>query len=419
MPNSFSRKIVTTGLILCIVLSVCSQFPGLQGNGSFKGLLLLSWFVLFAALLIGSRVYFSQTLLVYLTLTLLFDCYCMVMDIFSNGEYLATNHVRNLNISMFIMVIGYMVPSYVDVGKMKKVLLVYIAFVIVLMISVYQKSFSSTGMMDINGYVYGSKNSLGPILLSAMIIIAKLYETALRPQALIKYSVLALMGVFITMMMNRASMVAGIMVLLFNLMFMNISLKRKFFAILSIVAASVYALQNNQIQQYLKQVTGIASFQNSGNLDGLSAGRVSIMEQGWAIFKAHPIFGIGATYVENFQLSALVHYGLAGGTILLLLSLIPLYKFTIRYRLNPDKFVQTLSLLMLSLWINSLFEEESPFGPGVRAFIIWFLVGYGIRMLSSVPAMNRRISLPTLHSAGGAKSRVLGRSNIHPAGGSK
>lgn len=416
MPSSFSQRAVFSGLIVCIVLSVFSQFPGLQGNGAFKAVMLLAWFLLFAGLLLGSRAYLSRTLIGYIALVLTFDCYCMAMDIFS-GSYLSTVHTRNVNISMFIMVIGYLLPQYVDVGKIKKALVVYVAAVTVLMAVVYQHSFSGTQLMDINGYAYVSKNSLGPILLSAMILIAKLYETSLRPQAIIKYTLLALMGVFITMMMNRASMVGAVLLLLFNLAFMKIPFKRKFYAALGIVAASAYVLQNNQIKLYLMQVTGIESFMQSGDLDRLSAGRMSIFDGGLSLFKAHPFFGVGHTYVENFQLSVLVHFGLAGGSILLLLSFIPLYKFAIRNRLHPDKLVQTISLLVLSLTINSLFEEESPFGPGVRSFITWFLVGYGFRLLSSAPAFGRA-ARPINDPASPARTERTGRARAFPAGGS-
>ena len=77
---------------------------------------------------------------------------------------------------------------------------------------------------------------------------------------------------------------------------------------------------------------------------------------------------------ESIILTALLEFGIIGGGIILLMAFWPIYwlvKFLGRY----DKHYLMFSSIAIVYIVNGVFEQLSPFGPGVKCFFLWFLIG--------------------------------------------
>ena len=75
-------------------------------------------------------------------------------------------------------------------------------------------------------------------------------------------------------------------------------------------------------------------------------------------------------------LTVLLSYGVIGGLPILLFSLFPLYigMKNIKY-LKYRVFCSVIMSLGIVMWVNGIFEEQSPFGPGVKCYFLWLVTG--------------------------------------------
>ena len=85
--------------------------------------------------------------------------------------------------------------------------------------------------------------------------------------------------------------------------------------------------------------------------------------------------GTGYLFIENFYAINLLNLGIIGS--------IPLFTFLLwSYRIcfqNPNLPILFLTKMLFILYFfNGLLEAESPFGPGTRCFLLWFLLGYSL-----------------------------------------
>ena len=114
----------------------------------------------------------------------------------------------------------------------------------------------------------------------------------------------------------------------------------------------------------------------SSDLATLSSGR----DYHWYIFKTefydYLFMGTGGTYLESMPLAVLMSYGLIGGIPVLLFAIKPLC-YAIKERKSKKYQLYTVLVISISLTmlINSIFEEQAPFGPGVKCYFLWLICG--------------------------------------------
>ena len=104
-------------------------------------------------------------------------------------------------------------------------------------------------------------------------------------------------------------------------------------------------------------------------------------------FKNFPLYwliGTGGTYIECNPMTIFLSYGIIGGIPTLIYSIYPIL-YSIKNKIhNLNNYTFKLRYLVLSLgivlFINGLFEELTPFGPGVKCFVLWFYLGVYIRL---------------------------------------
>ncbi|GEM_PF-4890870 len=361
-------------ILIANLITVLSQLPDLRGEMIKQIVLFGVWCIVFFISLIRIPVRLNTNILYIIALVMCFDIYCGILSIAKGTRYLHSSLIYPVNLSLFILVIGYFMAFYLDKNKIKLICAIYISGILFVMLNIYLKYFKGVVLNFNEGYVYTSKNSIGVMVLLAAIILAIYIKGNNGLFKIVKVILITLMLLFISIIQNRASLVAALAAVVFYVLFYIPDIRKRLILFLVLVTASIASLSNTKIVKYLDSIMSISRY--GMNLDKLSTGRMQLNNRAIEIFFQHPFVGIGSAYTENFQLSSLAQYGVMGALPILVLSLIGLWEFLIKSKVKKDDFVKMLGIIFVTALVISTFEELAPFGPGTRFYMMWLLTGY-------------------------------------------
>ena len=361
------KKLTESILIIAIILSNISQIPSLFGNPIIKSGYALAWMLLFAILLFRKWFGFNMDFLIP---PVIFDMLCLLGWAFGK-DYMASSLYVPINMSAFILTIGFLFGALVDEQIIKKIAIAYIASSIIVGGVLYVTVFRGIDWSGSSTYVYASKNSAAQFLLVGLILVATLFYVRHRIASgflIIAYTVL------IFMMKSRATIAALVIYLIYFIFFIVESKReRNFYLFLVVIFGLVVVLNPDANHLIIQEII----FNNRGtDMTTLSSGR----DLHWKTFRQefgkYLFWGTGGTYLESMPLAVLMSYGVIGGVPILLFALKPLIyaiknMWDKRYRIY-SLLVVSISLTML---VNSIFEEQAPFGPGVKCYFLWLLFG--------------------------------------------
>ena len=361
------KKLTESILIIAIILSNISQIPSLFGNPIIKSGYALAWMLLFAILLFRKWFGFNMDFLIP---PVIFDMLCLLGWAFGK-DYMASSLFVPINMSAFILTIGFLFGALVDEQIIKKIAIAYIASSIIVGGVLYVTVFRGIDWSGSSTYVYASKNSAAQFLLVGLILVATLFYVRHRIASgflIIAYAVL------IFMMKSRATIAALAIYLIYFIFFIVVSKReRNFYLFLVVIFGLVVVFNPDANHLIIQEII----FNNRGtDMTTLSSGR----DLHWKTFRQefgkYLFWGTGGTYLESMPLAVLMSYGVIGGVPILLFALKPLIyaiknMWDKRYRIY-SLLVVSISLTML---VNSIFEEQAPFGPGVKCYFLWLLFG--------------------------------------------
>ena len=360
------KKLTESILIIAIILSNISQIPSLFGNPIIKSGYALAWMLLFAILLFRKWFGFNMDFLIP---PVIFDMLCLLGWAFGK-DYMASSLFVPINMSAFILTIGFLFGALVDEQIIKKIAIAYIASSIIVGGVLYVTVFRGIDWSGSSTYVYASKNSAAQFLLVGLILVATLFYVRHRIASgflIIAYAVL------IFMMKSRATIAALAIYLIYFIFFIVESKReRNFYLFLVVIFGLVVVFNPDANHLIIQEII----FNNRGtDMTTLSSGR----DLHWKTFRQefgkYLFWGTGGTYLESMPLAVLMSYGVIGGVPILLFALKPLIyaiknMWDKRYRIY-SLLVVSISLTML---VNSIFEEQAPFGPGVKCYFLWLFL---------------------------------------------
>lgn len=355
-----------------VACSIVSQvFIALEiGNSD---LLKLSWFIPFVFyLLSNAKQFFDRILIPYYIFVLIFVFYCLCCEAVTNVTYIGSD-TYNICISIFILSVSYCYGMHVQSFKRSFNNLAFFFFVASLIygISVYVKYLVGADMFS-TVYAYGDKNSAAQIFLSACIILFTLFKPSNFAQKIVVYSLIVILLYVMFVLKSRATLLGFFFVLgYFTFVYKNKKVRYVFF--LSIIAMCIYILSNPSFYRTLVEGILFAN-RDSTDLNSLSSGRVEQLETCVDLFVSSPIIGIGNKYFDCFPIIILTQYGIMGAIIVFVFIANRIkecvYKLDLNNQLDLCAF-----LLMMTYMLNSLFEAQPPFGPGVKCFPLWMIWG--------------------------------------------
>ena len=173
---------------------------------------------------------------------------------------------------------------------------------------------------------------------------------------------------------SRAT-ILGIGFVLSYFMFFHGSLKIRFIYSVIFVTIVVFILLNNTLYDIV--INGILlGGRNIENLNDVSSGRVVLISNCLKGISENFWFGNGVRYMDCMPIIMLYQYGFWGAMFVFsFLFFIGYYvsRCTDRSPANLIAF-----LLFWCFMINSLFEAQPPFGPGIKCFLLWVFIGLAL-----------------------------------------
>lgn len=361
---SQNEKLIIVACFLCNL----SQIPTLYNSRPLSLAYNFCWFALAFLLLRSER----SIYVIYFALPFVFDLFCFVMKLIRGGGYTDSNFFRPINLCTFIMLIGLWIGKYITEDSLKRIGMSFVISALIVAVYLYMNVFKGVDWANSGGYLYGAKNSAGQIFLTAAVLTILLL---FKEHKVLSSVAIAFFCVLIVMMKSRATILTLVIMVLYIVIFVLKDPKQKAIGIACVAIIGIIIYTNPDLYDlYINKI--MLNNRDSNDIAAITSNRNLQYDYFFSVFGEYSFVGTGGTYIECMPLSVLLSYGVIGGIPVLLFSLMPLY-IGLKYVRDKEYRIYCVIIIALSLmmWINGLFEEQSPFGPGVKCYFLWLMVG--------------------------------------------
>lgn len=359
------------GMAICTFLTIISQLPQLVDMGLSSNVSRIVWLSFFAIVLLAQkgRIELPTTGLVFMGGYFFFT---LMASVIMDRSYYGTSLFSSVIMSFFIFVVGLGIGREITEKDLLRCAKTYVIASTILALVLY---FTIYDTYDISSavYGYGSKNSAGVILFTALLIafVCGWREKA-RLNNLINLAIIVLLLLMVLIMKVRAMIVCIPVVALVAVI--KAPFKRSIrLPIILLCIGVLIALQIDEV--YDLMINDILFAGRGDDFVSASSGRT---EQWAALFdnlQGKELLGDGITEQESLILTALLQCGIPMGIAIIWYALWPLKKMLYWSRRHKDNFVFLLFLVALVYFIDAIFEQLAPFGPGARCFYLWLMFG--------------------------------------------
>ena len=362
--------------LFAIVCSIMSQLPiFVEGGGG--GILKLMWIFPFAFLAAKwPRDFFSRALLPFFLFLFVFGFYCFAMQSITDNHYIGTD-LTNVGISTMITAVSYMFWKRHGSNKVFSLITVFVLISCLILAYVVNNTYLAE--MDIMSrlYAYQSKNSTSTILYCAVLLSFFVFSIRNR---YIKY-VIFLLILYLTydiMILRSRATIIGFAFVLYYFVFKSRNTRVKVISIFLTIAAVIIVFSIPSLYKVI--VEGILfAARDAEDFNDLTSGRTYLISEGIDMFTERIWFGRGNLYMDCMPLVMLVQYGVVGASVVFAF-LFFIGKKVNAFLNNNNLFLVTF-LLFYSFILNSLFEAQPPFGPGIKCFMLWMMIGFSMAEL--------------------------------------
>ena len=365
--------------IICMIaffLSNISYLPFFTENGLTQYLSYPAWALIFGAVFLYKQWYiFSRDIKFVIILLVAIVLMGIIQGLFAKN-YFSSLLTKCFFLVMIVMLVGGMVARTGKTWKAEHLLFYsYIAATAILCVVVFLKYLLGQDLSS-SVYSYRSKNETAFLAVASVIMLLYMQqEKETKVIVLLKCCLIAFFVYIIACMRCRSMLIGVTLALLVRLFHKGGSKGMKIFIVLGLVGV-ILGLQNKRFYDELVNNILFAS-RDSTDMNALSSGRLDQIAYAWEMFGKNFLLGTGDTRtVDCFYVSALMQYGLFMGSALILLGVYPLIWGLWNYKRIKTPACMILILCALAFVVGGIFEENAPFGPGVRCYISWFLFGY-------------------------------------------
>lgn len=306
-------------------------------------------------------------------LVLLFFVHLGITLIFK-GSFFTSSIDKCVCMVAFIFMVGICCGKLIELQTIEKICDAFIWATLIVCGSVFIEYIAGT---DFGGsvYLYGSKNSVSQILLTAWILIffIKLPRQRKRVVKLLLFASLILLTWTMLGLKSRATLLGFPIIVIWTVLNGKYDRKIRNAIVIITLAITAFLTANENIWNALVNNILFAGRQ-AGNLNSISSGRANEWANFFADFAQNGFLGDGYDKRESVFLSAFLQHGIVGGLIITAMVFYPFSWF----RKNVQKenmYYIPMTLIALVYIVNGIFEQQAPFGPGVKCFFLWFMMG--------------------------------------------
>ncbi len=371
----FKTKKGDIGGFLAGVCFLCniSQIPQLMGNSLLRILYLSLWIILFFILCLRSE----KFQILPLVPLIIFDIFCALFQFASlignqTQSYFTSNLFQPMHLCAFILIIGMMCGKSLTHKDFQNVAFAFIVSALIVAAAIYLNVFRGTNWASEGAYLYSSKNSAGQIFLTAIVLLLFMFNEKNKILTLLISAVFILL---IFMMKSRATILSAVILVVYDIFFVIKNPKKKAFLIVLLIVAVAFIFLNPTLYNLIIEEIMLRNKELT-DITGVTSNRDLHIRRFLKMFPEYWLIGTGGSYIESFPLAGLLSYGILGFLPILIFSIYPLCT-AIKYRKRKDLKLLIFMIIALNLmmWFNGIFEELSPFGPGVKCYFLWLSTG--------------------------------------------
>lgn len=366
--------------VITIILSLLSQLPFVLKSG-LDSYFKLCWIPLTIFILFKyPKSVFDRKLLFFYLFILIFGIYCFVAQTFSGKSYLeGGSDYYNIIISFVVFINSCLFWKYNHSVKFYKTIVLTILIGCIILSFYVYRDYLSTDDITQRSYAYGAKNSLGQILFSCALISflsLKLFKSRISKVFFI--GTILYLFVIIMLLKSRATIIGLFFVIVYMLAKYG-SVKQRIITSTIVLSIVAFILLNHDAYEIVVENIIFAN-RNAESMDSLSSGRVGLIFKALSVINKRFWFGNGHAYVDCMPVCVWMQYGIFGLIIIFTFLAVLARKV---FKFNRLEIVNLTSfLLFLTYMINSLFEAYPPFGPGIKCFPLWMMLGFSFASLN-------------------------------------
>ncbi len=379
MINVKKKNILNILLPLACIFCNISQLPFLWGNGTvslvYQGLFV---FILLYSL-IKSRLEITLPYL-FITIAVFFILFLFVASSINDGSYFGSNLLFPILLSGFVLITSFEAGQLLeDESVILSIVYSYVISAGVLGIFIFINYFQGVDWLNATGYIYTAKNSTAVIFMTAIVLI---YYFIMPKYKWMAFLSIAIFSTIIFMLKSRATVLMWCIFFVYALCINRTNNYKRFVGVIICVTVALFVIYVPKLNDIF--IKNIILNNRTTDLETLTSGRDAHYKFFNQNFGKVWLIGNGGMYLESFPLANLYSYGIIGGIPVFLLSIYPTIEILKNKSKSPIKYkriVTVIFVLNILLWINGIFEELAPFGPGVKCYMVWMLTGLYLGML--------------------------------------
>ena len=371
---SFFKRTTFIGRFLCllVIITNLSQMPFFVDAGITQLLSYPIWgLAVIVCLFYRLRPRFGNIkglLVLFVLFVMMYILLCAINEAYSRSQLPDV-----IILAFFILIIGTCFGPKVTDADLKYMYAFYIFSSLIVGFDVY-KNYLEGQSFDSRTYLYDSKNSLCQILLTAWVLI--IFAKFQCKNVLLKWLYI-LAFLFLTfeifVLKSRASIIGMPIVIGFAVISGKVFPKIRKYSGIFVLCFILLMLNRNFFNFFVDNI--LLGSRDVSDLNDLSSGR----SDEWIKFMddwTNPFFGQGRCKRESLILTSLLEFGIFGGIPIIMLALYPLYYCKIKYKYYKQNVHFMILLSLASAYcLNAVFEQQAPFGPGVKCYFLWFMLG--------------------------------------------
>ena len=299
------------------------------------------------------------------------NIYSYVMRFF-DPSFAESDLFTPILMSAFIYLNGKNIGYHLNQKDMKRAFTAYIISSFFVCLSIYFSFLRGKSIVG-RDYLYSSKNSVSQIIWTGMILIMLTkYRNIDRRFAKMLYVLAFLFMLYSLAIMKARATLICIPVVVLIILFNHVT-KPGVKALIAVSMIVVIMVLSNERTYYSFINNIVYAGRSATNINDLTSERYGEwVEFGKVFFKNNYLFGNGRYKMESLVLTSLLEYGMLIGSFILVLAVYPIHYVRKAKKTNS---IIILTCIAVSYAINSIFEQLAPFGPGVKCYFLWLLLG--------------------------------------------
>ena len=357
--------------VVCFMTNI-SQMPALVENSLTRAISIPIWILLLAVLVLERRIVFNRFPVFAVFIGWILFSYTLILDTVTDKSYLSIPLLYPFYLSFFIFFIGVFLSRLLTYDDFPILINSYIISALIVAIDIFRQYVIGADMYS-RMFIYGSKNPVSQILITALVfllVINRPKSTLFRN--LIKYLSALFLTVVLLSLKSRASII-GIPVMaaiILGLGKKQYKLKKVIIGV--IVIFGILMLNDSFYNIIINQVIGAG--RDWSDLNDISSGRYYELQIFPHLLEGFELFGMGRYKIESYPLSVILQFGIPMGGLLIITAIWPAWwGFKKLDKAEPVNIA--FIIIAILYFINGVFEQLSPFGPGTKCYMLWLMFG--------------------------------------------